>query len=217
MSKNRIKEFRKQRNMSQQALANLIGVSNQVISKYEAGLREPKLEKWIKMSEIFDVPVSYLQGVSDDITGWQDWEDATGYSKIELKKEIERMQKYNRVKVDDDIQKQISQAVRNLNHHGNDELSALTELQAGIKVYARRLLDEFFIDQEELKKQEAVTDGIKIISNRPPLYDDMRPEVYQEAIDIISSAQRELSELKGRIIRGEFPTDTSNDDHDTKD
>lgn len=215
--KNRIKELRKNNNLTLKQLGSMVGLATNTISQYETGDRNPKLETWIKMSEIFDVPVSYLQGISDDITGLQDWVDVTGYSKNELKKEIARMQKYNRIKIDDDSQKQIIQAVKNLEQHGNDELSALSELQAGIKVYARKLLDEFFIDQEKLKKQGAVTNGIKIISTRPPFYDDMRPEVYQEAIDIISSAQRELSELKRRIIRGEFPTDTSNDDHDTKD
>ncbi|QEA59329.1 helix-turn-helix transcriptional regulator [Leuconostoc koreense] len=33
------------------------------LSNYERGDREPKLETWIKLSDYFDVPVGYLQGI----------------------------------------------------------------------------------------------------------------------------------------------------------
>lgn len=63
--KNRIQELRKARGMSQRELAKEIGVSFQSISFYERGERKPKLETWIKLARFFDVPISYIQGISD--------------------------------------------------------------------------------------------------------------------------------------------------------
>ncbi|MDD1406492.1 helix-turn-helix transcriptional regulator [Limosilactobacillus reuteri] len=62
---NRIAELRKERELTIQQVADGIGVSNGTISRYEKGTREPKLETWIKLSDFFNVPVSYLQGLSD--------------------------------------------------------------------------------------------------------------------------------------------------------
>lgn len=63
---NRIKELRKNNNLTLKQLGSMVGLATNTISQYETGDRNPKLETWIKMSEIFDVPVSYLQGVSND-------------------------------------------------------------------------------------------------------------------------------------------------------
>lgn len=62
---NRIAELRKDRGLTIQQVADGIGVSNGTISRYEKGTREPKLETWIKLADFFNVPVSYLQGLSD--------------------------------------------------------------------------------------------------------------------------------------------------------
>ena len=70
---NRIAELRKDRGLTIQQVADGIGVSNGTISRYEKGTREPKLETWIKLAFYFDVPVAYLQGVSDN-------DDTHGYS-----------------------------------------------------------------------------------------------------------------------------------------
>lgn len=61
---NRIAELRKDRGLTIQQVADGIGVSNGTISRYEKGTREPKLETWIKLADFFDVPVSYLQGLT---------------------------------------------------------------------------------------------------------------------------------------------------------
>lgn len=65
MNNNRIKEVRLAKHKTQKDLAKLLGVSEQAISYYEKALREPPLKSWIKMSDFLDVPVSYLQGVSN--------------------------------------------------------------------------------------------------------------------------------------------------------
>ena len=61
---NRIKELRQKNKLSQIELANKIKASNQAISAYENGSREPKLETWNKLAEYFNVPTSYLMGLN---------------------------------------------------------------------------------------------------------------------------------------------------------
>ena len=63
--KNRIKELRLKNNLSQQALAEKVGLSNQSISFYELGKREPKIEAWQRLANFFGVSVSYIMGISD--------------------------------------------------------------------------------------------------------------------------------------------------------
>lgn len=64
MSKNRIEELRKKRGMGQKELAEKIETSQQAISLYERGDREPKLETWQKLADFFNVPIPYIQGIT---------------------------------------------------------------------------------------------------------------------------------------------------------
>lgn len=59
--KNLVK-LRKELNMSQAELAEKLGVSQQTISKYERGTREPDNKTLIKLSEIFNCTTDYLLG-----------------------------------------------------------------------------------------------------------------------------------------------------------
>lgn len=76
---NRIKELRNKKGLSQKEFAKAFGdftkndkniksVSYATISRWERGENEPNLETWIRLADFFDVPVPYLQGVSDEIT-----------------------------------------------------------------------------------------------------------------------------------------------------
>lgn len=73
-SHNRIKELRNKKGLSQKEFAKAFNefmknsgskktVSYATISRWERGENEPKLEIWLKLSDFFDVPVSYLQGL----------------------------------------------------------------------------------------------------------------------------------------------------------
>lgn len=66
MAKNRIKELRTKKGLSQSQLANELGISNQIISFYENDKREPKIEMWQKLADFFGVSVPYLQGIEPD-------------------------------------------------------------------------------------------------------------------------------------------------------
>lgn len=65
MTKNRIKKIRLKNKIDQQELANALSLTQQAISQYENGKREPKLETWQKLADYFGVTVPYLQGISD--------------------------------------------------------------------------------------------------------------------------------------------------------
>lgn len=65
MNNNRIKEVRLAQHKTQKDLAKLLGVSEQAIAYYEKALREPPLASWVKMADYLNVPVSYLQGISN--------------------------------------------------------------------------------------------------------------------------------------------------------
>lgn len=56
----RIQQLRKTKGISQEELADRIGVSRQAVSKWESGQSSPDLEKVILLSEFFDVTTDYL-------------------------------------------------------------------------------------------------------------------------------------------------------------
>jgi transcriptional regulator with XRE-family HTH domain len=64
--KNRLKEIRQEKKLSQKDLTKKLNISQQAISLYEKGDREPKLETWSKLADFFNVPVDYLLGISKD-------------------------------------------------------------------------------------------------------------------------------------------------------
>lgn len=60
----RIQYLRKTKGLSQEELANKVGVSRQAVSKWESGQSTPDIEKIIIMSEFFEATTDYiLKGV----------------------------------------------------------------------------------------------------------------------------------------------------------
>ena len=58
----RLKEIRLNLGYSQQELADLLGTSKQVISRYENGLRSPKISVAAKYAKILNLDLNYLLG-----------------------------------------------------------------------------------------------------------------------------------------------------------
>lgn len=58
----RLRLLRKQRNLSQQQLADKLGISNSTISMYERGEREPDFEMLELIGDYFNVDTNYLLG-----------------------------------------------------------------------------------------------------------------------------------------------------------
>lgn len=61
---NRLREIRLSKDLTLKKVADDIGISENLIGKYEREEREPKLKTWIKLSNYFNVSVSYLQGLT---------------------------------------------------------------------------------------------------------------------------------------------------------
>ena len=67
-TQNRIKELRKQSRLSQQALADQIGVFRNTISNWETGYSQISLENAKQVAEYFGVTIDYLLGSESDQT-----------------------------------------------------------------------------------------------------------------------------------------------------
>ncbi|WP_288557778.1 helix-turn-helix transcriptional regulator [uncultured Lactobacillus sp.] len=64
--KNRIKELRTAHKLSQQDIAEAVGLTRQAVALYESGEREPKLEVWQKLADYLGSSVPYLLGLEDE-------------------------------------------------------------------------------------------------------------------------------------------------------
>ena len=61
----RLLECRKASKMTQQEVANLLGVAQPVYQRFERGIFECSYEQLYKLSEIFDVSIDFLLGKAD--------------------------------------------------------------------------------------------------------------------------------------------------------
>ena len=57
--------LRKENKVSQQKIANYVGVTQQCISEWEKGDMEPTLSNLIKIADVFDVSIDFLAGRKD--------------------------------------------------------------------------------------------------------------------------------------------------------
>lgn len=60
-----LSKLRKDKDISQETLGSLLGVSQQTVSKYERGLLEGDYETLIKLSDFFNVSIDYLLDNTD--------------------------------------------------------------------------------------------------------------------------------------------------------
>ena len=62
----RLKELRKKKGISQLRLATDLNTTQNTISRYETGEREPGLDELIKIADYFNVSVDYLIGRTEN-------------------------------------------------------------------------------------------------------------------------------------------------------
>lgn len=189
---NRIKELREKNNLTLRGLGKEVNMSSSRISQYETGKREPKLETWNKLAEYFNVPTSYLMGLSDDVNGWKEWAENTGYSVKQIKDEIQRLIKTKRLDSSADIQYQIDQAVKSLD---SSSYSTTQGVQHELVFQLTNLISK--VDGAFLEPLESKGKGIeKMIHYTPPkIREDMDPEAYKQIIDALTEARNKISTI----------------------
>jgi transcriptional regulator with XRE-family HTH domain len=77
----RLKELRMEKGMTQQEVADALGISQVTYSRYEKGEREPTLEMLVALSSFFDVSVDYLLDVTPSETRAKDLDEFTAFRK----------------------------------------------------------------------------------------------------------------------------------------
>lgn len=90
-----LKRLRKEHNLSQQKLADILHISQQSVYKYENGITSPDWETLIAMANYFNTSVDYLidytdiphkiEPVTDSMLNSDETEIITGYRKLSLK------------------------------------------------------------------------------------------------------------------------------------
>lgn len=58
-----IRPLRESRNMTQEELANLLGVKPPAVSKWERGLAHPRMDNVARMAQIFDTTMDVVMGI----------------------------------------------------------------------------------------------------------------------------------------------------------
>lgn len=62
----RLKELRKKKGISQLRLATDLNTTQNTISRYETGEREPGIDELIKIADYFNISVDYLVGRTEN-------------------------------------------------------------------------------------------------------------------------------------------------------
>lgn len=187
---NRIKEVRKKKGLSLQQVADAVGLGNNTISRYETGKREPKLETWNKLAEYFNVPTSYLMGLSDDVNGWKEWAENTGYSVKQIKDEIQRLIKTKRLDSSADIQYQIDQAVKSLD---SASYSTTQGVQHELVFQLTNLIAK--VDGAFLEPRQKNKSVLNMVNYKPKVRKDMDEKAYKKIIDALTKAKYEIGQI----------------------
>ena len=189
---NRIKELREKNSLTLRGLGKEINMSSSRISQYETGKREPKLETWNKLAEYFNVPTSYLMGLSDDVNGWKEWAENTGYSVKQIKDEIQRLIKTKRLDGSADIQYQIDQAVKSLDSASYSTTQGVQHELAFQLTNLISKVDGAFLEPQLNSKNKSV---LNMVNYKPEVRKDMDPEAYKKIIDALTEAKYEIGQI----------------------
>lgn len=63
---NRLRELRERENISQNALANTLGITRASVNAWEMGISAPNAQSLIMLSKYFNVSVDYLLGLEQN-------------------------------------------------------------------------------------------------------------------------------------------------------
>lgn len=143
---NTIKELRNRQGLSQQKLAELLGVNQTAVSQWERGITTPSSHMLLRLSHIFNIPPNRLLDITDtqqEPCSWQDKEIADSV-KDTLSILLDSLQREIK-ESPDEYQKQYFDMLEMLRHilrisKKNESNEAIT-LAHGLLVEAVRFID----------------------------------------------------------------------------
>lgn len=195
LNHNRLKEIRLEKHVTQKELAKLLGVSEQAVAYYEQAKREPPLSTWEKLASFFNIPTSYIMGVSNDSVGWDEWSKNTGYTVQQIKDEINRLIETDRLDKNAGIQIKIGRAVSSL------ELETMDTTQGIRNVVVEKLMtleedinSSMLADPPIYKSQEEMFQWI-IRNKTLKLRDDLDIDSLDKMTQIINNAIEEINNI----------------------
>lgn len=195
--KNRLKELREKKGLTLDDIENITGIKRGTFNNYENGKTEPKLETWMKLSDFFNVPPSYLMGTSNDITGLKEWSDNTGWSPEQIKKERQRLIDTGRLKDNVDIQNQYGYAVESLEQNIPTTTSGVINGVQSKLIELREYINDAFLEA----KKTPIRPDSKLQVIKPGdvhVKKDMDEETYNELIDIVNQAMRDIEKIHSK-------------------
>lgn len=198
---NRIKEARKAAGLSQDELGKALGVIRQTISTYEKGTSEPKESAWEEISKLTHYPVSYLKGESDDPVGWSLWEANTGFTREQIKAEINKLVAAHRINESEEIQDKITAAVASLNGVAFTNESVVEFVSKQLLELTNEAGDKFFDPAKIVaaqKKEGAQALPAMMYSDGSLLYDGMSNELFRQLSTILHDARTNVDKLKNQ-------------------
>jgi transcriptional regulator with XRE-family HTH domain len=80
----RLKELRKNKGLTQQSVADSLGIERVAYARYENGVREPSIAILIRLSDFFGVSTDYLIGRSDNPMYEHKWISDNGTQNVLL-------------------------------------------------------------------------------------------------------------------------------------
>lgn len=147
---NNIKIARESKGISQKSLADYLKVSQQSVSLYENGGREPKLDTWKKIADFLDVSVPYLQGIERDTTTInayiETYWDMYGQMNDDVVDEIDGLFRINRIKT-----KYFLQLTDFENENTEEYKGAKREFSNTLRPYINNIVNKADIDIDDLQ------------------------------------------------------------------
>ena len=143
---NSIKELRKNKGLSQRALADLLEVNQTAVSQWERGVTTPSSHMLLRLSRIFEISPNKLLDIKDDQKEPASWEDREIMDAVEdtLSVLLDSLQKEIR-ESPDEYQKQYFDMLEMLRHvlrvSKKKESNEPITLAHGLLVEAVRFID----------------------------------------------------------------------------
>lgn len=150
---NSIKELRKNKGLSQRALADLLQVNQTAVSQWERGVTTPSSHMLLRLSRIFDISPNELLNTTDSQNGPYSWEDKEIMDSVKdtLSILLDSLQKEIR-ESPDDYQKQYFDMLEMLCHilrvaKGNNDNEPVTLIHGLVAETTR------FVDSQQKSKK----------------------------------------------------------------